>query len=203
MIEPFPLSSRPPRILGLGGSLSRESRSLIVLETALRVAEAAGAETALLDPRTLALPLYDPDRHPNDPPPALVRLLTEVRAADGILLCSPTYHGTVTGAVKNLLDALDPLGRDDPSYLTGKVVGLIALGGGGAVNTLNALSHAARAFDAVVVPTWLAVPVGAVDVAARDIADPGVKQRLAAITEEVIELSRRLSQPVSEILNVS
>ena len=48
-------------IVGLGGSLARVSRSRAALQVALEGAANAGAETALLDLRELALPMYDPD----------------------------------------------------------------------------------------------------------------------------------------------
>jgi len=198
----FSSPARPLRIVGLGGSLSPTSKSLIVLEVALRLAAEAGAETTLLDVRELALPVYDPSRHPADPPPGMVRMLAAVRAADAVLFCSPTYHGTISGAVKNALDALDPLGEDTPSYLTGKVAGLLALGGGGATNVLNALGHAVRAFDAQIVPRVVAVPIGAVDVDDRAIADRAVVERMAGQIDQVLTQARRLRLPLAEPVGV-
>ena len=48
-------------IVGLGGSLARNSRSLAALRVALDGASAAGAATTLLDLRELDLPMYNPD----------------------------------------------------------------------------------------------------------------------------------------------
>ena len=197
----FAPPERPLRVVGLGGSLSPTSKSLIVLEAALRLAAGAGAETALHDVRELDLPVYDPSRHPADPLPGMARMLAAVRAADAVLVCSPTYHGTISGAVKNALDALDALdalGEDTPSYLTGKVAALLALGGGGATNVLNALGHAVRAMDAQIVPRVVAVPVGAVDVDAREIGDRAVRERLAGQIAQVLTLARRLRLPSPE-----
>ena len=53
--------TRALKIVGLGGSLARVSRSRAALQVALAGAEGAGAETTLLDLRALALPMYDPD----------------------------------------------------------------------------------------------------------------------------------------------
>ena len=53
--------SGPPTIVGLGGSLARNSRSLAALRVALDGASEAGAATCLLDLRELDLPLYNPD----------------------------------------------------------------------------------------------------------------------------------------------
>ncbi len=186
----------PVRLLGIGGSTRRESRSLAVLETALRLAENRGARTALADVRAMNLPLFDEDGPlPDRSPPALTWLLNEVRTADGYLLCSPTYHGTLSGAVKNILDALTPLGEDDPPYLAGRPVGLVALGGAGAANTITALHHAARALGGLTVPTVVVVPSKAVDLRAREVVDHAVRRRLAVMAGEVVDLACRLRAP--------
>ena len=53
--------AKPLKIVGLGGSLAAISRSRAALATALEGAEAAGAETELLDLRELDLPMYNLD----------------------------------------------------------------------------------------------------------------------------------------------
>ncbi len=191
------IDRRTVRLLGIGGSTRRASRSLVALEIALRLAQERGARTALADVRTMALPLFDEDSPLLAPvPAALGWLLSEVRAADGYILCSPTYHGTLSGAVKNVLDALTPLGEDDPPYLAGKPVGLVALGGAGAANTITALHHTARALGGLTVPTVVVVPSKAVDLHAREVVDQGVRRRLAAMSKEVVELAYRLRSPL-------
>ena len=192
----------PVRLLGIGGSTRRESRSLVVLQTALRLAEARGARTAIANVRALDLPLFDEDNAGTPQVPTLRWLLREVRLADGYVLCSPTYHGTLSGAVKNILDALTPLGDDDPPYLAGKPVGLVALGGAGAANTLTALHHAARALGGLTVPTVVVVPSKAVELGAREVVDPAVCRRLAAMSGEVIDLAHRLRAPVPAPLEI-
>ena len=47
------------KVVGLGGSLSNDSRTLTALETALEGAQQSGAETTLLDLKELNLPFYD------------------------------------------------------------------------------------------------------------------------------------------------
>ncbi len=180
------------RLLGIGGSLREGSTSLLALKAALRYAEEAGASTVLADVGAMDLPVYRPDVPPEVYPPALLWLLGEVRAADALILCSPTYHGTVSGAVKNVLDALDPLGADDPPYLGGKVVGLMALGGGSATQVLDALHHAVRALNGLTAPIVVAVPAGAPDPETGEVGDEAVWRRLDLMVRQVIELARRL-----------
>ncbi len=119
---------RSLKIVGLGGSLARSSKSRAALETALAGAETAGAETQLLDIRLLDLPMYNPDD--DEPTEAAAALIESCYAADGLLWCSPMYQGTISGAFKNALDWLHVLGDRDPPFLHDKVIGLISAAGG-------------------------------------------------------------------------
>lgn len=184
--------ARPIHILGLGGSLRPESNSLIALEEALQIASDQGARTTLISVRELALPVYDPTVPNDQQPAALQTLLDQVRAADAFIFCSPTYHGTVSGAVKNALDALNGLARDQPRYLGSKPAALMALGGGSAMNTVNALAHATRALNGLATTTVVTVPGAAIDVVHRRVADEAIRTRLAAMVREVLDLASRL-----------
>jgi FMN reductase len=183
---------RPVRLLGIGGSTRRGSRSLAALRTALSLAAEAGAETRLADVRALALPLYDDDLPLSAYPPSLPRLLDDVRGADAYLLCSPTYHGTVAGGVKNALDHLNPLGDDQPPYFGGKPVALMALGGGSGANVLTSLHHATRALNGLTIPTTVVVPGSAVAAETGAVHDELARRRLRQMVEELIDLAARL-----------
>lgn len=185
------------RILGIGGSTRQGSKTLVVLKTALRLAEEAGATAVLADVRELDLPIYDDDKPLAEYPAVLSRLVAEAKQADAFLFASPTYHGTVTGAVKNVLDALNFLWNDTDPYLQGKPVGLLALGGPGAVNTINALHHAARGLNGLSVPTTATVPGGGVDPAAGLVTDRVGLARIQATVSEVIDLASRLRRPIT------
>jgi NAD(P)H-dependent FMN reductase len=50
------------KVIGIGGTLREGSTGLDALRRALGAAEAAGAETELLDLRELKLPMYEPGR---------------------------------------------------------------------------------------------------------------------------------------------
>lgn len=186
----------PIRILGIGGSTRQGSVSLALLRAALGTAEEAGAQTALADVRALDLPLYSDDRPLADYPATLHWLLDEVRAADAYLLCSPTYHGTIAGAVKNVLDALNFLWDADPPYFGGKVVGLLALGGAGATNVINALHHTARAMNGLTAPTTAIIAQSAIDPALGTIRDGAAAQRLRQMAAEIIALTARLQPAI-------
>ncbi len=72
-----------------------------------------------------------------------------VREADGIILATPGYHGSLSGVVKNALDTLE-LTRDDAApYFQGKPVGIIitadgAQAAGTTLMAVRAIIHAMR-----------------------------------------------------------
>jgi len=103
------------KIVGLGGSIARISRSRAALVVALEGAASAGAETELLDLRELALPMFNPDD--DAPAGAASRLIESCHGADGMVWSSPLYQGTVSGAFKNAIDWLHALGDRDPPFL--------------------------------------------------------------------------------------
>src|SRR5438477_7665748 len=133
-------------VVGLGGSLSKNSNSLAALKIALEGGAEAGARTELLDLRQLSLPMYDPSN--SEPPDSVLKLCDAVHDADGLIWSSPMYHGTISGSFKNALDWLQLLGNRTPPYLTDKVVGLISTAGGmqglQAVNTMEFVVRALR-----------------------------------------------------------
>jgi NAD(P)H-dependent FMN reductase len=92
----------PLRVLGVSGSMRRQSRSAIALRLLLDTAEQNGAEARMLDLRAVELPMFRPDRE--TPSEAQQNILTEVEWADAFVLSTPDYHGSMSGAMKNFLD---------------------------------------------------------------------------------------------------
>jgi FMN reductase len=148
---------RPIFVVGLGGSLRRPSDSETALRVALHGAEDAGAETEIITADGLDLPLYPAPGMAEHP--KVVELLRAVRRADGLILASPAYHGTMSGALKNALDYLQFLANDDPPYLDGRAVGIVSTGTGtqAAVQTVNALRDVVHALRAWPTPIGVAI----------------------------------------------
>jgi FMN reductase len=184
--------SGPLRILGIGGTTSAKSWSLVPLQEALRKAESLGCETTLATVYDLNLPLLHTEWRLEDYPPTLTWLLDEVRRSDGIIICSPTYHGTISGAIKNVLDLLIFLGRDDPPYLGGKPVGLMAYGGMTAMGVLQALTHCVRGLKGISIPTHMAVPEDCLDRETVTIANPKIEHRLDLMVAELVSFATHL-----------
>jgi FMN reductase len=112
-----------PFILGIGGTTRPGSSSELALQVALRAAEAAGAEVAMIGGTDLMLPMYDP-AVPGMPAQA-ERLVSLTRRCHGMIISSPGYHGTMSGMIKNAMDYIEELSKDPAPYLEGRAVGLI------------------------------------------------------------------------------
>src|SRR5262245_52291219 len=95
-----------PRLVGIGGTTRPNSSTEKALRCALDQARRLGADTEIFDGAFLArLPFYDPtspERTDDE-----TRIVEAVRAADGLLLATPGYHGGVSGLVKNAIDLLE------------------------------------------------------------------------------------------------
>ena len=145
--HPVKIDGRPV-IVGIGGTTRPDSTTERALAVALSTAERAGAATELLGGSFLAtLPIFDP--RPGETTPAQLHLIEAIARADGIIIATPGYHGSISGVVKNALDTLE-LGRDDVRpYLSGKPVGTVvtaagAQAGGTSLMTLRSIIHALR-----------------------------------------------------------
>lgn len=177
-------------IVGLGGSLAKTSRSRAALRAALEGAEAAGARTELLDLRELDLPMYNPD-HEEEPTGPAASLIEACYGADGLIWSSPLYQGTISGALKNAIDWLHPLGRRDPPYLHDKVIGLIsAAGGTQGLQAINTMEFATRALRAWAVPYVVPVASAArVFDADGRIQEQGIEHQLEILGGEVVRVA--------------
>jgi FMN reductase len=176
-----------PHIVGLGGSLRQQSHSRTALRAVLQIAAARGHSTELLDLRELNLPMFVPEQRPEDYTPtqqaSIQHLLATSRRATHMLWASPTYHGTLSGAFKNALDTLDLLGDDQPPYLRGRTIGLIAVS---SVQTFDSMAHAAYALNAWVAPTRLAIRGQDLDEHGA-IATAATQRRINQMLDELLE----------------
>jgi FMN reductase len=147
-----------PYVLGIGGTMSLSSRSLMALKHALRAAEVNGATTDLIDLRELDLPIFDPAKALSEYGSNVRLLIDRARLADGLLVSTGAYHGTLAGITKNALDYFEFLSEE--GYLTNKVVGLIATAGGdmAGVNAINAMVHTVHALRGTTVPLLVSIP---------------------------------------------
>lgn len=177
-------------VVGIGGSLRTDSQSERALRIVLDSAAQAGAKTTLVSGADLVLPFYDPADE--DRSPIALRLVEELRAADGVVLVSPGYHGTVSGLVKNALDYIEDLRADVRPYLDGRAVGCVAIARGwqASVTTLTSLRSIVHALRGWPTPLGAAVNAAQVEFSPTgECSDGQVAATLRTIGLQVVEFA--------------
>ena len=168
-----------PHVVALAGSLRDESYTRLALEIALTEAEEMGASTDLVDLRNLDLSVFDADAR--DAGDALA-LKERVRAADSVLLGTPSYHGSYSSVLKT---ALDYCGFDEFENTT---VGLLSVSGGAfPITPLDHLRSVARALNAWVIPHQAAVPRVSEKFEHGELLDESSRERVATLGRRAVE----------------
>ncbi len=185
------MSQTRPHIVGLGGTTRAGSTTEKALRFALGVAEDGGATTSgFFGPELAQLPMYAPENP--DRTEVATRLTQHLRVADGIIIASPGYHGSVSGLVKNSLDYVEDLRGDTPPYFSGLAVGCIATGAGwqAIVATLQQLRTIAHALRAWPTPMGAAIntTVGVFD-NSGELVDARARFQLETVGHEVLEFA--------------
>lgn len=90
------------RILGLSGSLRSGSHNTALLRAAA-LSLPSGVELEVYD-GLRDLPHYDADLDVEPVPEAAARLREAIADADGVLIATPEFNGSIPGALKNALD---------------------------------------------------------------------------------------------------
>lgn len=91
------------RILGVQGSMKKNSQSRKMLELMIKETANYNADLKILDLSETILPLYNPDNKTQDNNE--IRNVVElVGWADAFILASPDYHGSMSGSMKNFFD---------------------------------------------------------------------------------------------------
>jgi FMN reductase len=181
-----------PLIVGIGGTSRPNSTSELAVRCALGAAEALGARTQLIDGALISgLPLYVPGRTERTADECA--FIEAVRRCDGVIVASAGYHGSITGPIKNALDLLEDLSRDERPYLDGCAFGAIVsafgwLACGTTLVTLRSIAHALRAW-----PT----PYGAAFVAEGKVfendgraIDTKVGDQIGLVAKQVVDFAR-------------
>jgi FMN reductase len=183
--------SRQPHIVGIGGTLRSNSTSELALRYVLELAESAGASTTVIAGPALQVGMYEPGCPQRSE--GANHVVREIALADGIVLASPGYHGSISGLVKNALDYAEDLRDDRRPYFTGRAVGSIAVASGyqAAVTTLGALRNIVHALRGWPTPMGAAIntsegPVFAVDGSCQV---KRVAEMLGIIAEEIVEFA--------------
>jgi FMN reductase len=181
-------------IVGIGGTNRPGSSSERLTEATLGFARELGAETRMFGGAALAaLPHFAPESPERTDDER--ELVEAVRAADGLIIASPGYHGGVSGLVKNAIDLLEDLRGDARPYFDGRAVGLIVTAagwqaGGVTLQALRGITHAMRGW-----PTPMGVAINSIEQkpfgADGALVDEGVAGQLKMLAGQVMGFTQR------------
>ena len=187
--------TQPISIVGLGGTLRDGSSSEKALKVALAHAASLGCETQLFAGPNLNLALYDPRR--SERSPAEAALITALRRADGVIWSTPSYHGSISGLLKNAIDYIEDMRGDKRVYLSGRAVGCIVCAHGAqamgtTLSSMRDIVHTLRGWPTPYGATLnvTAQPFGG----AGQAADPLALQACQTVAEEVVQFAKAFRQ---------
>ncbi len=187
-----------PQILAFAGSTRSGSYNQKLLCIAAEAARDAGAVVTIVDLRDLALPLFDQDLEADQGlPQGAKQFKSLLRGHPGLLIASPEYNSSITGALKNAIDWASRAESDDEPPLVafrGKVAALFSASPGG-LGGLRGLVHLRAILGnigVIVLPDQVTVPSAheAFDDAGR-LKDGGKNQQVASLARTLTEFLAR------------
>jgi chromate reductase len=182
------------RVLGISGSLRRDSYNTALLRHAGELFEAEDAEFEIYD-GLRDIPPYDEDDDVENGSEAVARLRAAVADADALFFTTPEYNSSIPGTLKNAIDwlsrplATNPL-RNKPVAVIGASTGMF-----GAVWAQAELRKVLGATGARV--SEGEVPVGHAQTRFDEngrLNDPALEEQV----REVVHLLLALAQPAEQ-----
>ena len=148
------ISTHPPRILILYGSLRVRSFSRLSAEEAGRILTALGAEVRFFNPS--GLPLVDDGMDASHPKVRELRDL--VTWCEGMVWSSPERHGAMTGLMKTQIDWI-PLSEGAVRPTQGKTLAVMQVSGGSqSFNAVNQMRVLGRWMRMLTIPNQSSIP---------------------------------------------
>lgn len=154
-----------PKLLAFSGSLRRDSLNARLVKVAAEGARRAGAEVTYINLKDFPMPVYDQDWFDeNGFPESVLKLKGLMKEHHGLLIASPEYNGSISGALKNVIDWAS---RSEPgeaplalSCFKGKTAAIMATspGGLGGMRGLPHLRQILEGIGVLVIPQQKAVP---------------------------------------------
>jgi len=177
------------RILGISGSLRRDSHNTSLLRAA---AEAAGPDVELeLYDGLKEIPPYDEDDDVHPRPPSVARLNEAITSADAVLFSTPEYNSSIPGQLKNAIDWVSrPVATNALRNKPVAVVGA-STGGFGAVWAQAELRKVLSALGARVLDVELPVPHAHTRFEDGGLADDEIRAALEDVLEALTDAAEQ------------
>jgi FMN reductase len=167
-------------VLGVAGSTRQGSYSTQALKIALEHAKKQGAEVRLLEVARLSL--YDPNAPASK---ELERAAEAVSWADALILASPDYHGSMSGALKNFLDHFY-------EEFAGKLFGYIVASHEKGLTVTDQMRTAVRQCYGWSMPYGVSVN-GPQDFAAGELTNARLSRRVQMMARDLVVYGRLLN----------
>ena len=176
------------RILGISGSLRRDSHNTSLLRAA---AEAAGPDIEFeLYDGLKQIPPYDEDDDVDPRPESVARLNEAIASADAVFFSTPEYNSSIPGQLKNAIDWVSrPVATNALRNKPVAVVGA-STGGFGAVWAQAELRKVLAAVGARVLDLELPVPHAHTRFEDGGLTDDKIRTRLEEAIEALADAAR-------------
>ena len=180
------ISTHPPRILLLYGSLRARSFSRLSAEEAARILTRLGAEVRSFDPS--GLPLVDDGVDATHPKVRELRDL--VGWCEGMVWSSPERHGAMTGLMKTQVDWI-PLSEGAVRPTQGKTLAVMQVSGGSqSFNAVNQMRLLGRWMRMLTIPNQSSIPKAFLEFDEEDRMKPSaLYDRVVDVMEELVKFT--------------
>ncbi len=179
-------------IAGITGSLRRGSFNRMLLQAAAQLVP-PDAELILWEELD-RVPPFNEDWETDPAPLAVARLRQAIADADGLLIATPEYNGSIPGQLKNAVDwASRPYGH---GVLRGKPAAVISASPSprGAAAAAADLRNVLARVGASVAEAGLAVPSAFTQLGPHGLADPALTKQLRDVVDTLTEAGRACQQ---------
>jgi chromate reductase, NAD(P)H dehydrogenase (quinone) len=174
------------KIAGIAGSLRRGSYNRMLLDAAAQLL-AAHAEITVFDLLD-RVPPFNEDWEADPAPLAVAQLRQLITDADGLLIATPEYNGSIPGQLKNALDWVSrPHGA---AVLQSKPTAVISAspGAGGGAGAADDLRKVLAITGAAVTAATLSVPRAFAQFTPEgQLADPELGRQLRTVAVELVQ----------------
>jgi chromate reductase, NAD(P)H dehydrogenase (quinone) len=175
-------------ITGIAGSLRRGSLNRTLLRAAAQLVP-PGAELIIWDELD-RVPPFNEDWETDPAPLAVARMRQAIAEADGLLIATPEYNGSIPGQLKNAIDwASRPYGR---GVLQGKPAAVISASPSprGAAGAAGDLRKLLTIVGASIADAGLAVPSSFTQFGPDGLTDPDLTGQLGVVVDSLVQAGR-------------
>lgn len=180
------------KLVIIPGSLRKESLNKKLAEVWGEVFKKNGIEVQIINSDELNVPLINEDDKETKFPASLRALSESVKAAAGVVICTPEYNGSISPVVKNMIDWTSTLSphpwRAKPVLISGTTPGALATVAG-MLHTQNPLDR----LGAHVYPQSYGVAFGDKELSGKTLTDSKKQEGLEKLAKDFLAFCARFN----------